>query len=123
MSAETIFRPLRFRNLEVGNRIFRSNVAGRFDHYDGTGTQTRINWELKFARGGVGAILSSWTAVDERGKIVPSFAGIERENRPCQIAVNFRFCHLICIKSLGLRRLNTACIIRFDSQIVRLSRL
>ncbi|MGH3062412.1 MAG: NADH:flavin oxidoreductase, partial [Gaiellaceae bacterium] len=81
MSAETIFRPLRFRNLEVKNRVFRSNVAGRFDHYDGTGTQARINWELKFARGGVGAILSSWTAVDERGKIVPSFAAIERDER------------------------------------------
>jgi 2,4-dienoyl-CoA reductase-like NADH-dependent reductase (Old Yellow Enzyme family) len=81
VSAEAIFRPLRFRNLEVANRIFRSNVAGRFDHYDGTGTQTRINWELKFARGGVGAILSSWTAVDERGKIVPSFAAIERDER------------------------------------------
>ena len=81
MSAGTIFEPLRFRNLEVKNRIFRSNVAGRFDHYDGRGTQTRINWELKFARGGVGAILSSWTAVDERGKIVPNFAGIERDER------------------------------------------
>jgi 2,4-dienoyl-CoA reductase-like NADH-dependent reductase (Old Yellow Enzyme family) len=80
-SADTILRPLRFRNLEVKNRIFRSNVAGRFDDYDGRGTQTRINWELKFARGGVGAILSSWTAVDERGKIVPSFAGIERDDR------------------------------------------
>jgi 2,4-dienoyl-CoA reductase-like NADH-dependent reductase (Old Yellow Enzyme family) len=79
--AEAIFRPLRFRNLEVKNRVLRSNVAGRFDHYDGTGTQTRINWELKFARGGVGAILSSWTAVDERGKIVPSFASIEHDER------------------------------------------
>jgi 2,4-dienoyl-CoA reductase (NADPH2) len=81
VAAEAIFRPLRFRNLEVGNRIFRSNVAGRLDDYDGAGTQTRINWELKFARGGVGAILSSWTAVDERGKIVPGFAGIESEER------------------------------------------
>ena len=77
MSADAIFEPLRFRNLEVKNRIFRSNIAGRLDDYDGGGTQTRINWELKFARGGVGAILSSWTAVDERGKIVPGFAGIE----------------------------------------------
>ena len=81
MSSEAIFEPLRFRNLEVENRIFRANVAGRFDHYDGRGTQARINWELKFARGGVGAILSSWTAVDERGKIVPNFAGIERDER------------------------------------------
>ena len=81
MSFDAIFEPLRFRNLEVKNRIFRSNIAGRLDDYDGGGTQTRINWELKFARGGVGAILSSWTAVDERGKIVPSFAGIENDER------------------------------------------
>jgi len=81
MSAEAIFQPLRFRNLEIKNRVLRSNVAGRLDDYDGGGTQTRINWELKFARGGVGAIVSSWTAVDERGKIVPGFAGIERDER------------------------------------------
>jgi 2,4-dienoyl-CoA reductase (NADPH2) len=53
-AADPIFEPLRFRNLTVKNRIFRSNVSGRFDLYDGTGTETRINWELKFARGGVG---------------------------------------------------------------------
>ena len=80
MSAEAIFQPLKFRNLEIKNRILRSNISGRFDDYDGAGSQTRINWELKFARGGVGAILSAWTAVDERGKIVPSFAG-HRERR------------------------------------------
>ena len=28
------------------------------------GTQTRINWELRFARGGVGAIVSAWCGVD-----------------------------------------------------------
>lgn len=72
-----LFTPLRFRSLTVKNRVFRSNVAGRFDLYDGTGTETRINWELKFARGGVGAILSSWTGVDLRGRIVPNFASID----------------------------------------------
>ena len=81
MSSEAIFQPLKFRNLEIKNRILRSNISGRFDDYDGAGSQTRINWELKFARGGVGAILSAWTAVDERGKIVPSFAGIESDER------------------------------------------
>ncbi len=72
MRATSDLRAARFRSLEVKNRIFRSNIAGRLDGYDGSGTQARINWELKFARGGVGAIVSSWTAVDERGKIVPS---------------------------------------------------
>ena len=53
-----LFSELAFRTLKVKNRVFRSNVAGRFDNYDGTGNQARINWELKFARGGVRAIIS-----------------------------------------------------------------
>jgi 2,4-dienoyl-CoA reductase-like NADH-dependent reductase (Old Yellow Enzyme family) len=57
MENDIIFKPLAFRNLTVKNRIFRSNITGRFDNYDGSGTQARINWEEKFARGGVGAIL------------------------------------------------------------------
>lgn len=48
--ADPIFEALKFRNLTVKNRIFRSNVSGRFDNYDGSGTQARINWEVKFAR-------------------------------------------------------------------------
>jgi len=51
--SDVIFQPLHFKNLAVKNRIFRSNISGRFDNYDGSGTQTRINWELKFARGWV----------------------------------------------------------------------
>jgi 2,4-dienoyl-CoA reductase (NADPH2) len=79
--SSVVFEPLRFRSLTVPNRILRSNVAGRFDLYDGTGTQARINWELKFARGGVGAILSSWVGVDLRGRIVPHYAAIDRDDR------------------------------------------
>ena len=60
MPEDPIFQPLHFRNLTVKNRVFRSNIAGRFDNYDGSGNQARINWELKFARGGVGAIISSF---------------------------------------------------------------
>ena len=37
-----IFEPLRFRNLEVKNRVLRSSIAGRFDNYDGSGTRTRM---------------------------------------------------------------------------------
>jgi 2,4-dienoyl-CoA reductase-like NADH-dependent reductase (Old Yellow Enzyme family) len=76
-----LFSPLTFRNLTVRNRVFRSNVAGRFDHYDGTGTQARINWELKFARGGVGAIISSFVPVAIRGRIMPNYATIDRDGR------------------------------------------
>ena len=58
MAFEAIFQPLKFKNLTVKNRVFRSNVSGRFDNYDGSGNQARINWEVKFAKGGVGAIVS-----------------------------------------------------------------
>ena len=63
MPYDNIFSPLSFRNLTVKNRIFRSNISGRFDNYDGSGNQARINWEVKFARGGVGAIISSFVPV------------------------------------------------------------
>jgi 2,4-dienoyl-CoA reductase-like NADH-dependent reductase (Old Yellow Enzyme family) len=74
-----IFEPLQFRNLAVKNRVLRSSVSGRFDNYDGSGTKTRINWELKFARGDVGAIVSSWCGVDQRGFIVPNYAAIDHD--------------------------------------------
>ncbi len=80
-AGDPIFEPLRFRNLTVKNRILRSNISGRFDLYDGTGTDARINWELKFARGGVGAIISAWTGVALRGRIVPNYATIDRDER------------------------------------------
>ena len=76
---DVIFQPLEFRNLVVKNRIFRSNIAGRFDNYDGSGNQSRINWELKFARGGVGAIVSSFVPVTIQGRIVPNYATIHRD--------------------------------------------
>src|SRR5215203_5657083 len=78
---DTLFQPLVFRNLTVKNRIIRSNVAGRFDNFDGSGNQARINWELKFARGGVGAILSSFVPVASRGRIMPNYATIESDDR------------------------------------------
>lgn len=79
--SDPIFEPLVFRNLTVKNRIFRSNVSGRFDNYDGSGNQARINWETKFARGGVGAIVSSFVPVTIRGRIVPNYATIDRDER------------------------------------------
>jgi 2,4-dienoyl-CoA reductase-like NADH-dependent reductase (Old Yellow Enzyme family) len=78
MSTEVVFRPLEFRRLTVKNRIFRSSLAGRFNNYDGAGTQTHINWDLRFARGGVGTIISSNAPVHPRGLIVPNYAHIDR---------------------------------------------
>lgn len=79
--ADPIFAPLEFRNLTVKNRILRSNISGRFDNYDGSGTQARVNWEEKFARNGVGAIVSSYSPVDVRGRILPNYATIDRDER------------------------------------------
>ena len=73
MAFDAIFQPLQFRNLTVKNRLFRSNISGRFDNYDGSGNQARINWETKFAKGGVGAIISSFVPVHLRGRIVPNY--------------------------------------------------
>jgi 2,4-dienoyl-CoA reductase-like NADH-dependent reductase (Old Yellow Enzyme family) len=79
MNNAAIFEPLRFRTLEVKNRVFRSSLAGRFNNYDGTGTRTHMNWDLKFAKGGVGAIISSNAPVHPRGLIVPNYAHIDRD--------------------------------------------
>ncbi|HEU0301746.1 MAG TPA: NADH:flavin oxidoreductase [Longimicrobium sp.] len=82
MSFEPIFRPLTFPGgLTVKNRIFRSNISGRFDNYDGSGNQARINWETKFARGGVGAIISSFVPVSIRGRIIPGYATIDADDK------------------------------------------
>jgi 2,4-dienoyl-CoA reductase (NADPH2) len=76
---DAIFQPLAFRNLTVKNRVFRANIAGRLDNYDGTGTQARLNWELKFAKGGVGAIISSYVPVVIVGRIMPNYATIHSD--------------------------------------------
>ena len=81
MAFDAIFQPLQFKNLTVKNRLFRSNISGRFDNYDGSGNQARINWETKFAKGGVGAIISSFVPVHLRGRIVPNYAMIDHDNK------------------------------------------
>ena len=81
MSTDVILQPLRLGSLTLKNRVLRSSLAGRFDNYDGSGTPVRINWDLKFARGGVGAIISSNAPVHRRGRLVPGFALIDRDDR------------------------------------------
>lgn len=80
MSEDVIFTPLHFRNLEIKNRIFRSSISGRFDNEDGSLTQTRINWECMFAKGGVGAIISSYVPVLMEGRIIAGYATIHRDD-------------------------------------------
>lgn len=80
MNQDSIFTPLRFRNLEVKNRVFRSSISGRFDNEDGSLTQTRINWECKFAKGGIGAIISSYVPVLMEGRIIAGYATVHRDD-------------------------------------------
>jgi 2,4-dienoyl-CoA reductase-like NADH-dependent reductase (Old Yellow Enzyme family) len=81
VSADALFEPLAFKNLTVANRILRSSISGRFDGYSGAGSRARIAFELRFARAGVGAIISSFVPVDVRGRIVPGYAAIDRDGR------------------------------------------
>ena len=81
MPGDILFEPFQLGKLTIKNRVLRSNVSGRFDNYDGSGNQARINWELKFARGGVGAIISSFVPVHIRGRIVPNYATIDTDDR------------------------------------------
>src|SRR5262245_15892647 len=81
MDKDILFEPIRFRNLEVRNRLFRSSISGRIDNYDGSGTRARINFERRFARGGVGAIISSHVPVHISGRILPNYATIDRDDR------------------------------------------
>ena len=81
MSTTAIFEPLRLGALTVKNRVLRSSVAGRFDNYDGSGTEVRMNWDVKFARGGVGAIISSNAPIHERGHIVPGYAYLDSDDK------------------------------------------
>jgi 2,4-dienoyl-CoA reductase-like NADH-dependent reductase (Old Yellow Enzyme family) len=78
-ATSAVFEPLRFRTLELKNRVLRSSLAGRFNDYDGMGSPIHVNWDLKFARGGVGAIISSNAPVHPRGLIVPNYAHIDRD--------------------------------------------
>jgi len=76
-----IFSPLSFRHLTVKNRLFRSSISGRWDNYNGSGTQSRIHWEEKFARGGCGAIISSFVPVHISGRILPNYAMIDHDDK------------------------------------------
>jgi 2,4-dienoyl-CoA reductase (NADPH2) len=81
MPDDAIFQPLKFKNLTVKNRVFRSNISGRLDNYDGSGNQARINWEVKFAEGGVGAVISSFVPVQIHGRIMPNYATVDTDER------------------------------------------
>lgn len=81
MSWDVISRPLALGPLTVKNRVLRSSLGGRWDNYDGSGTPVRVNWELRYARGGVGAIISSNAPVHPRGRLLPGYAYIDDDDK------------------------------------------
>ncbi|GGF63672.1 hypothetical protein GCM10007301_24340 [Azorhizobium oxalatiphilum] len=80
-NAKLIFSPLTFRRLSVKNRLFRSNISGMFDEYNGHGGHARLNWEEKFARGGIGCIISSFVPVSVRGRILVRYAMVDDDDK------------------------------------------
>jgi hypothetical protein len=56
-------------------------ISGRFDNYDGSDNLACINWETRFARGGIGAIISSFVPVHVRGRILPNYAMIDHDDK------------------------------------------
>ena len=61
-----MFEPLTINGVRFDNRIVRSSMGGRSAYYDGTVNNAWKNFELRFARGGVAAIISATIGVDDK---------------------------------------------------------
>lgn len=59
------FSPITIRGHEFKNRIWRSSVGGRHATYDGAVTEAWRNFEVRFAQGGVGGIISTTFHVNQ----------------------------------------------------------
>ena len=78
-TGDPIFQPLTINGVTFKNRIFRSSLGGRIDYYDGSMSEARIAWDCRFARGGVGAIISSNAGIRADGIAVPGYAAIDHD--------------------------------------------
>jgi 2,4-dienoyl-CoA reductase-like NADH-dependent reductase (Old Yellow Enzyme family) len=60
-----LFEPLQIKNVIFGNRVLRSSMGGRTAFYDGTVSPAWTHFEKRFARGGIGGIISATISVTE----------------------------------------------------------
>jgi 2,4-dienoyl-CoA reductase (NADPH2) len=66
MTKPTMFEPLSIKGVTFHNRVLRSAMGGKMCYYDGTVNNAWVNFEHRFARNGVGGIISTTMAVDSR---------------------------------------------------------
>jgi 2,4-dienoyl-CoA reductase-like NADH-dependent reductase (Old Yellow Enzyme family) len=62
---DMIFDSFKIKNVEFRNRILRSSLGGRTSYYDGTVTPAWVNFEKRFAEGGIAAIISATIDIDD----------------------------------------------------------
>ena len=77
--SDTIFEPLRFRSLQVPNRVFCFEHRRALRRLGWIGLANAHQLGGPFARAGVGAIVSAWRGVDRRAS--GRFASLEHDGR------------------------------------------